>query len=314
MNFLYRLYFALPNFARIGIVGKAINRILGMILKRIFDAFVPAYLKRTTHRAGYGLNTEPREETYIVSLTSFPARINEIWITIDTLLRQSFKPDKIILWLAKTQFPEERIPENLKNLMSRGLTINFCDEDLRSHKKYFYAMLSFPDANIITFDDDVYYPSNTLLDIIKLHKQHPQTICANRAHKITFTSDGFVRKYSKWKHNYKSISSPTHLLTQVGVGGVLYPPGSLHNEVFNNVVFKEICFHADDLWLKVMALMKGTKIVTNKRYNKDFITITSSQKEKLVSNNVFGGGNDEQLKNVLAHYGLDLFKIAKKED
>lgn len=308
MNTFYKLYFALPNFARIGLAGKAINRILGMILKRIFDAFVPAYLKRTAQKAGYGLITEPRDETYIVSLTSFPARIDEIWITIETILRQSFKPDKIILWLAKSQFPDAIIPESLENLKKRGLTINFCDEDLRSHKKYYYVMESYPEANIVTFDDDVYYPSNTLLDIIKLHQKYPKVICANRAHKITFTKKGLTNEYSKWKHNYKVISYPNHLLTQVGVGGVLYPPGSLHNEVFNTIVFKEICFHADDLWLKVMAIKKGTKVVTNKRYNKDFITITSSQKEKLVANNVFGGGNDEQLKRLLNHYKIDLSK------
>lgn len=306
MNFLYHIYFALPNFARIGIAGKAINRVLGMILKRIFDAFIPAYLLRTAPNAGYGLNSEPRDETYIVSLTSFPARINEIWITIETLLRQSFKPDKIILWLAKSQFPDEKVPESLEKLKNRGLTINFCDEDFRSHKKYLFSMKIFPQSNIITFDDDVYYPSNTLFDIVKLHLKYPNTICANRAHKITFNKLGGIKKYSKWKHNYKGLEIPSHLLTQVGVGGVLYPSSSLHEEVFNSIVFKDICFHADDLWLKVMALKKGTKIVTNKRYNKDFITITTSQREKLVNNNVFGGGNDEQMKKILQHYELDL--------
>ena len=116
MDFLYILYFALPNFARIGIAGKVIIRLLGMMLKRILDAFVPGYFKRTANKAGYGLNTEHREETYIVSITSFPARINEIWITIETLLRQSFKPDKIILWLGEEQFPDKQLPESLTML------------------------------------------------------------------------------------------------------------------------------------------------------------------------------------------------------
>ena len=36
----------------------------------------------------------------IVSLTSFPARIDKVYLCINSLLRQSFKADKVILWLA----------------------------------------------------------------------------------------------------------------------------------------------------------------------------------------------------------------------
>ena len=158
MNLLYRIYFGLPNFAVLGLLGKAINRGLGFLLKWIFDAFVPTYLQKTAVSAGFGLNTEKRDRLYIVSLTSFPARIDDIWVTIEILLRQTFKPDKIILWLAQNQFPSTKaIPESLFQLLDRGLTIEFCEEDLRAHKKYFYAFQQYPDANIITVDDDLYY-------------------------------------------------------------------------------------------------------------------------------------------------------------
>jgi len=104
------------------------------------------------------------------------------------------------------------------------------------------------------------------------------------------------------------------LLVQVGVGGVLYPPGALHEEVFNRELFKNICFHADDLWLKIMALKNGTKVVTNRRFNKDFVSVGKTQREKLVSNNVFGGGNDKQLRNVLEHYEINLPELLKKTE
>lgn len=308
MNFLYRLYFALPNFARIGIVGKAINRILGMILKRIFDAFVPAYLKRTAHKAGYGLNTEPRDEAYIVSLTSFPARINDIWITIEIILRQSFKPDKIILWLAKDQFPNKKLPESILTLVNRGLSIEFCNEDLRSHKKYFYVMQQYPDANIITLDDDLYYDKYVLENVVKLHKAYPKLIATNRAHKFTFGNSNQLKPYRKWQHNVTD-KKPSFLLVPTGGAGTLYPPESLSKNTLDKNVFSQICFHADDLWLKVMSLLSNTNVITNNRYNKDFVTIKTTQKEKLVSNNVFAGGNDEQLKSVLEYYQIDLFQL-----
>jgi hypothetical protein len=309
MNILYTIYFTLPNFARIGIAGKAINRILGMALKRLFDLFMPWYLKRTADRAGYGLNTEKREETYVVSLTSFPARIGDIWITIETLLRQSFKPDKIILWLGEEQFPDKMVPETLTRLKHRGLSIEFC-EDLRSHKKYYFAMQKYPEANIITVDDDLYYPSNLLKNLVELHRKYPKLIATNRAHLITFNRQG-IKPYRKWQHNV-TVKKPSFLLLPTGCSGTLYPPGALHPDVFNKDVFKTLCFYADDLWLKVMALKKGTAIITNRRYNKDFVSVGKTQREKLVFKNVFSGGNDEQLKNVLGHYSIDLKKEIKK--
>src|SRR5699024_12638905 len=60
------------------------------------------------------------------------------------LLRQTYPPDKIILWLAKEQFEgRNTLPNNLLDLEKRGLEIVFCDEDLRSHKKYYYAIKKF---------------------------------------------------------------------------------------------------------------------------------------------------------------------------
>jgi hypothetical protein len=305
MNFLYKIYFALPNFARIGIIGKVINRLLSMLLKRIFDATVPAYLKRTAHRAGYGLNTGPRDETYIVSLTSFPARINDLWITVETILRQSFKPDKVILWLAEEQFPGRKLSDSLLQLQKRGLTIEFCDEDLRSHKKYFYAMQQYPDANIITLDDDSYYPKDVLSKVVDLHKKYPKAICANRAHKITFGNNR-IKKYRNWKINYNKILSPSYLLVPTGVGGVLYPPHSLSPSLFEKELFKEICFQADDLWLKVNGILVETKVVTNKYFNKDLIAVSKTQNEKLLDNNSYGGGNDSQLISLLNYFDLTI--------
>ena len=156
MNWIYRIYFFLPNFKRYGFPGKVVNKLLEMMLKRIFDRTVPSYLRRTQHKQGHGLNTQERETKFIVSLTSFPARIDQIWISIECLLRQTVKPDALYLWLSKEQFAEQELPKSLTDLQERGLTVEFVDDDLKAHKKYYYAMQRHPEANIITVDDDLY--------------------------------------------------------------------------------------------------------------------------------------------------------------
>ena len=100
-----------------------------------------------------GLNTQPRPVKIIASLTSYPARINVVPYVIASLLNQTVKPDKIILWLAETQFPDKKLPPLFDEVRACGVEVRFCPEDLGPHKKYFYAMQEYPDHIIITFDD-----------------------------------------------------------------------------------------------------------------------------------------------------------------
>ena len=60
----------------------------------------------------------------------------------------------VILWLSKEQFPDRSfIPNSLLSLEKRGLIIELCEGDLRSHKKYYYALRQYPNDIIITIDD-----------------------------------------------------------------------------------------------------------------------------------------------------------------
>jgi len=303
MNLLYGIYFTIPSFSSMGLLGKAIDRLLLLILKQVFDLIMPDHYRKTSDKKGFGLNTIPREESYIVSLTSFPARIDTLWITIETILRQSYKPDKIILWLAEEQFPDRKFPESLTKLKERGLSIEFC-KDLKSHKKYFYSLIKYPHSNIITLDDDLYYHRDVLKNVVELHKKYPELIAANRAHKITL-SNGNINPYRKWKHEVND-RTPSHFLVATGGAGALYPPNSLHKEILNMDIMQKLCFYADDLWLKIMELKNNRMVVTNRKYNKSFASVGKTQNEKLVSINVLQCGNDDQLNNLIKYYQIDI--------
>ena len=45
----------------------------------------------------------------IVSLTTFGKRINNVHLTIESIFRQTIRPEKIILWLAESEFTEETL-------------------------------------------------------------------------------------------------------------------------------------------------------------------------------------------------------------
>ena len=54
-----------------------------------------------------GITENKRDTKIIVSLTSFPERMDDVHYTLYSLLNQEFKPDEIILWLSQEEFPNK---------------------------------------------------------------------------------------------------------------------------------------------------------------------------------------------------------------
>ena len=199
------------------------------------------------------VNGVDNSSNIIVSLTTYPARINTVWITIMTILHQTVKPKKILLWLAKEQFPnrEKELPSKLLELKPYGLKIKFCD-NLYPHKKYYYTMLEHPQATIITVDDDVFYPEYLIETLIKTSKKYPNAICCTWTHRIKLDKMGNIKNYVDWEHGITKMDSPELLAMPVGIGGVLYPPNSLYTCVFDKDQIKSLALMTDDLWLKAI--------------------------------------------------------------
>ena len=242
----------------------------------------------------------------IVSLTSFPERMYEIHFALYSLLNQTFKPEKVILWLAKEQFPngEKDIPQSVLNLQKNGLEIDWC-EDIRSYKKLIPALKKYPDKIIVTADDDLFYENDWLEKLVKTHQIYPNYVIANRSHVINF-SNGQIAPYKKWK---KSVNSPepSCLNFLTSGGGVLFPPNSLYKDVLNEELFLSLAPNADDIWFWTMTVLNGTKIISPKDTVKK-ITYLNPERERgltgemtLFSTNK-KGGNDIQLAKVVEHY------------
>lgn len=301
IQLVYKLYFKTPSLTAFGNFGKGINKVAAWVMKRLLDNFWIPYLRNTN--VMLHSNNSPR---IVVSLTSFPARIEQVWISIETLLNQRMKADVIILWLAKEEFEGKILPDTLVRLQKRGLIIKYCD-NLKSHKKYFYCFSEFPGSLIITADDDLYYNKDFIFNLVQMHERYPDCIVTNRAHCITFNGEK-IMPYRKWIHNAKEPRIPSHLLFQTGGAGTLYPPNSLYELAFDKELMQSLCPFADDIWLKMMALLKGTKIVTNSYYNRDFITVGTTQNEKLVNKNVLSGGNDLQMNAIIDYFKIDFSK------
>ena len=241
----------------------------------------------------------------IVSLTTYGKRIYDVAFTIESIMQQSMKPNRIILWLDQS-FENKQIPSSLVKQQSRGLEIVFC-KDIRSYTKLVPALCQFPNDAIITIDDDCLYDFDVIEKLIKAYVEDSQYIYCLRCHKMTFDKKGTIMPYNKWEW-FSKDENPSHLNFATGVGGVLYPPHSLDEEVTNESVFLDICKFADDIWFKAMAIKKGTevrKILTRSQKCQDYLDNDDVQDIGLLQQNVKGEClNDKQLKAVFERYNI----------
>ncbi len=288
---LYRCYFSAPD-REIFRTNDFWGRLWAFLIRKI----IPLLYKVSIPFQKSGIRNGNLKNEVIVSLTSYPGRINEVWLSIESILRQTYKPNKIILWLGKEYFSGiDALPSILRRQMKRGLDIQF-REDLKPHTKYFYALKENPDAILVTIDDDIFYPSDMLDKLIYFHLRFPNAVICHGARKIESTNNGFA-DYKRWD-NWHSVEIETKErfdLLPLGVMGVLYPPKSLHVDLFNLGLLQKTSFKADDLWLKAMALKEGTKALLTNAYPKAFVCLPDSQSESLMTYNIIESQNDRQL-------------------
>lgn len=230
----------------------------------------------------------------IISLTSFPDRIKYVWVTIATLLNQTQKPYKVVLWLAEEQFPDKRIPKQLLRMQKRGLEILFC-EDLKPHKKYYYSMQKWPDKYVLICDDDMFYPENLVERLWKAHIENEGYIICNSSLEVGYDSDGNIIKRGLWKHESKRKTGMQ--VCPIGCGGVLYPPNCLDKEVFNKKNIYSIALRQDDIWLKCMAVLHHMPSYDTGQYAHDFFNNIFTQRDGLWCTNLQVLGNSELTPN-----------------
>lgn len=244
------------------------------------------------------------EENIIVSLTTYGKRLKQVYLTIESIMLQSVKPNKIVLWLDHS-FNGKRLPGFLYKQMDRGLEIKFCD-DLRSYKKLIPALSEYPNDIIITIDDDLLYNPNLLENLIYEYINNKKTILFSRGHKIKLLKNNEIAPYNKWEKciNYLNLSTLNFPTTG---GGTLFSKRFFNEEVFNETIFMDICPTADDIWFKAMSLQNGVmckKVETISPKGEEYIENTEMQDIGLHRTNITKGANDIQIKAVFDKYNL----------
>ncbi|UVF18398.1 glycosyltransferase [Microvirga terrae] len=233
----------------------------------------------------------------VISLTSYEPRFNTLVFTLRCLLSQTIRPDRTVLWLAHG---DTSIPPEIVDLCQYGLEIRYTT-DIKSYKKIIPSLRAFPHAFIVTADDDTYYGPHWLEHLIKAWEKDQHQIVCRVARQVTLNQDGSSKAYKDWEYASAPEVSPS--LLPIGVGGVLYPPNSLHPDVLDEQTFQELCPSGDDLWLYWMG--RRAKTIYKKIGGPGVPpTWPTSQKRSLFHENLLMSKNDQQIGALTRHFGF----------
>lgn len=237
----------------------------------------------------------------VVSLTTYSKRIHDVYLVLESISQQTILPNRVILWLSDKEFNINDLPISIKERMDYGLEVRFCT-DIKSYKKIIPTIESHPSSVIITLDDDVLYPRDTIEILLNKHKKNTEAIIGNRAHEITYKNNK-IMPYKKWVKETRENNQSIFL---TGCGAILYPPNSLYKDVVKKEIFTDICPYADDVWLFFMAKLNNTNIINSQgRDFREFIELSDSYSFGLNKLNVDRGYNDKQIANVMNYYEID---------
>lgn len=246
------------------------------------------------------------KEEVIVSLTTHGNRLYSVFRTIESVFQQSYKVSKVILYLSDKEYENVEMPLLLQNQMKRGLEIHYV-KDTRAYTKLIPALREYPNATIITIDDDYIYPIDSVEMLMRAHKRFPDAVCSHASRAILLDSKGELKPYRTYPQIFPKTYDTDKSYMAEGFGMVLYPPGCMHDDVVRDDVFMKLSPYADDLWYKSMQLLVGTPVVQLPRNRSWFNTMYSDEAVQdiaLANTNVNENRNDSQLKAIFDYYNL----------
>lgn len=266
--------------------------------------YIPSFVQSLKLRFGSSNNKDVSLPTVpiIVSLTSIPSRLKTIHLTILSLLAQSVRPQKIVLWLHEDL--KAKLPSTLSRLQSNRFEINYVSLTC-SHRKLIHSIEKYPDSIIVTSDDDLMYEQRWLERLFETHKKHPEDIIAHECRRLARDTGGKLLPYKQWPTSVEPGESEDNIFF-IGYGGVLYPPNSLYKDTVNENLFLKLAPKADDLWFKAMAQLQGTRVRRSENPQPKPTPVIGSQKFALGDDNIKKDLNVNQWRSIEGFYSIKI--------
>jgi len=208
-----------------------------------------------------------------ISLTSIYRNQKELFLTLQSVVKQSRQPDKIFLYLSDEPsffdagFTDKKITDkDLTSLLDKykDLIHVAWGKDIGPYGKLIPLLKEKweEDCLIITIDDDTEYHPDLIKNLVEDYSIHKCVISyrgfvPNIKHISDLTYDNRfmnigMQYVSNAEHHKHLYNFPT------GKGGVLYHPSFFHKTgqlIFENKIYLETCSTADDIWFMLIRVL-----------------------------------------------------------
>lgn len=242
----------------------------------ILTPFYKLQINSMKNYIGINENTK-RTPSIIISLFAERENFEELSITIFSLLNQSLKPDKIILWLDEEYEDLTTIPYDISQYIKNGLEIRFT-KNYGTFTKTISAFRDYSNSIIVTTENNVYYPYNWLKLLYLSYISHQEDIHVHTAYK-------FDTEYNYNKNKKNNLETAEFDNYFSNKGGVLFPPNCYTNEALRSDIFNKISQNNSELWFWIMALVHNRKIRIVNNHIKNFISLSSVKLISFMPNN-----------------------------
>lgn len=213
----------------------------------------------------------------IVSLTTIPSRIENLQKVIDSILKQSIKPDRIELNLPKSYSKRSMGTVN-KSVIPDGIEVYWLEEDLGPATKVIPTILRYenePDAQIIYCDDDRVFDRDWIRRLTETSHRNPHSCIAESGYNIE--SHRHRTYWKSRKITYKILRLLTlgqfkagtagngNIDIAEGYAGVLIKPRFLKNAA---IKIPDILWTVDDIWISGLLAYNNINIIETSRCSK----------------------------------------------
>ena len=197
-------------------------------------------------------------DTLLVSMTSYPARIYGIYEVFISLLNQSanISSYQCFLTLAREEFinQEKDLPLGIQKLIENGWIKLIWYHNIYSHKKLMPIIQKYPNNNILIVDDDIIRTYNFIEIFQKEHMLYPTDIICG-TFMYYFDGELEMRRLNGYKGKKSGeFNAVPNIIFQTarpanGVGGVLYPKYTFSDQrFFNEDLYMNLSPTSDESW------------------------------------------------------------------
>ena len=203
-------------------------------------------------------NNNITNDTLLVSMTSYPARIFGIYEVFISLLYQSadISSYQCFLTLSKEEFinGEKDLPLDIQKLIKNGWIKLIWHHNIYSHKKLMPIIQNYPENGILIVDDDIIRNHNFIEIFQKEHRLYPTDIICG-TFMYYFDNKIEMNRLKGYKGEKCREMNPVPNIIFLtarpanGFGGILYPKHTFSNKrFFNETLFMNLSPTSDESW------------------------------------------------------------------